>query len=183
MAWKQDNAVRKGDYPWCSEKAMAGGRLNNSARRSAGCSERCGKIAGILLGQGRHAANRRLNVWDNGDSLIVEAELPGVRKDQLDISVMENELTLKCQRPEEEDKNVTYHRRERPIEALGRVIRLPVAVDADRVSAAAQRRVEDHAAQGAEPPSRGRSTWRRDSERKANQKEDFPMAQESVQPP
>ena len=76
-----------------------------------------------------------VNVWDNGESIMVEAELPGVNKEQLDISVMENELTLKVDRPEVQDKNVTYHRRERPAGALSRVIRLPLPVNAQRVSA------------------------------------------------
>lgn len=76
-----------------------------------------------------------LNVWEEGDALKVEAELPGVRPDDLDISVVGGELTLKVNRPDVQQSDVKYHRRERSVGTFTRVLRLPVEIDADHVQA------------------------------------------------
>lgn len=76
-----------------------------------------------------------LNVWEECDNLVVEAELPGVKADDLDISVVGDELTIKGRRSGG-DEGVTYHRRERTTGEFVRVLRLPVEVDANRIDAA-----------------------------------------------
>jgi HSP20 family protein len=76
-----------------------------------------------------------VNVWEQGDALLVEMELPGVKNDQIDISVAGGELVVKVERREASDEAVVYHRRERPVGPLTRVVRLPVEVDPDRVAA------------------------------------------------
>ena len=81
--------------------------------------------------QGRPA----VNVWENGDALSVELEIPGVKSDDLDISVVDNELSVKVERPEVESEGVTYHRRERAAGSFARMLRLPAEVDPSRVSA------------------------------------------------
>jgi HSP20 family protein len=75
------------------------------------------------------------NVCERDDALLVEMELPGVKSDQVDISVAGGELSVKINRPEVEQEGVTYHRRERPVGPLSRTLRLPVEVDANRVEA------------------------------------------------
>jgi HSP20 family protein len=75
-----------------------------------------------------------VNVWEEGDNLLVEAELPGVKGEDLDISVVGDELMIKGRRTGGED-GVTYHRRERTTGEFARVLRLPFDVDADRVNA------------------------------------------------
>jgi len=76
-----------------------------------------------------------INVWEQEDSLKVEMELPGVKSEQLDISVAGGELSIKVNRPDVAQEGGTYHRRERPVGAFSRIVRLPVEVDADRVEA------------------------------------------------
>lgn len=76
-----------------------------------------------------------LNVWETDEAVMVEAEIPGVKSEHVDISVVGNELTLKVQRPADDREETLYHRRERPVGNFTRVVRLPMAVDADRVSA------------------------------------------------
>jgi HSP20 family protein len=76
-----------------------------------------------------------VNVWEQQDTLKVEMELPGIKSEQLDISVAGNELSIKVTRPDVAQEDVTYHRRERPVGAFGRIVRLPVEVDADHVEA------------------------------------------------
>jgi HSP20 family protein len=77
-----------------------------------------------------------INVWEDGDNLYVEAELPGVKSENLDIAVVGNELTIKGERPVPSEDGVTYHRRERGTGSFTRVVVLPVEVDANQVNAA-----------------------------------------------
>jgi len=84
-----------------------------------------------LTGRGQPA----LNLWETPDALMLEAELPGIRSEQLEISVVGPELTLKVHRPESEPQDTVYHRRERPVGTFTRVVRLPVVVEADKVAA------------------------------------------------
>jgi HSP20 family protein len=92
-----------------------------------------GAADGILppVFRGQPAAN----VWEQGDALMVEMEVPGVKSDQLDISVAGGELTVRIERPETAPEGAAYHRRERAVGSLSRVIHLPVEVDTDRVQA------------------------------------------------
>ncbi len=76
-----------------------------------------------------------LNVWESGHDLMVEAELPGLSQDDLEILVVGNQLTLRGQRKPSAEENATYHRRERGVGKFERIVRLPVDVDADQVQA------------------------------------------------
>jgi HSP20 family protein len=75
-----------------------------------------------------------MNVWDAGDTVCVEAEIPGVGKDDLEIFAVGNELTVKGRRPALEGA-LTYHRQERGAGEFTRVLTLPVEVDAEKVDA------------------------------------------------
>ena len=76
-----------------------------------------------------------LNVWEEGDKLLAEAEVPGLKMDDLEVTVQGDELTIKGERQAGEEEDVTYHRRERGLGRFSRVIRLPVEVNADKVQA------------------------------------------------
>ncbi len=76
-----------------------------------------------------------VNLFENGDTLVAELEVPGLKQDQLDISVAGGELSIQLQRPDIRQEEVTYHRQERPVGTFTRVLRLPADVDADRVTA------------------------------------------------
>lgn len=76
-----------------------------------------------------------LNVWEQGDDFYAEAELPGLKSEDLDITVVGNELTLKGQRKEEPEQGNVSHRRERGVGTFTRVVRLPVDIDASKVQA------------------------------------------------
>lgn len=75
-----------------------------------------------------------MNVWDAGDTVCIEAEIPGVSKDDLEIFAVGNELTVKGRRQPMEGK-LTYHRQERGTGEFTRVLTLPVEVDTDKVDA------------------------------------------------
>ncbi|MBN2358621.1 MAG: Hsp20/alpha crystallin family protein [Deltaproteobacteria bacterium] len=76
----------------------------------------------------------QLNVYDDGEAFRVRAELPGLKRDKLDIQVAGDVLTIKAERPPEES-NGSYHRRERSSGAYSRSVTLPDAVDVDHVRA------------------------------------------------
>ena len=75
-----------------------------------------------------------LSVYDDGDAFHVRAEVPGLHKDKLDISVAGDVLTIKAERLPEESRG-SYHRRERSYGSYSRSVTLPDAVDADQVKA------------------------------------------------
>jgi len=84
------------------------------------------------MSAGRPAA---VNVWGDDEAWFVEAELPGVSPDQLEISVLNDELTISVDRPEPQEDGATCYRRERPHGSFTRSLKLPTAIDADQVSA------------------------------------------------
>lgn len=77
-----------------------------------------------------------VNVREDEQTLYVEAELPGLKMDDIEVYVMGDELTIKGEYKDECGEEVTYHRRERGTGSFNRVFRLPVEVDAKKVQAA-----------------------------------------------
>lgn len=76
------------------------------------------------------------DLWQDEDSLYIEAELPGMKLDDLEIYVSgDNQLGLKGSRELPEHENASWHRRERTYGEFTRAINLPYPVDADKVHA------------------------------------------------
>jgi HSP20 family protein len=76
-----------------------------------------------------------LNVWERDNELFVEAEVAGLKNEDLDISVVGNQLTIKGRRADFDDQSATFHRRERGVGEFSRTVELPLAVAPDRVQA------------------------------------------------
>ena len=76
-----------------------------------------------------------LNIWEDEQNVYAEAEVPGMKMDNLEVLVSGNELTIKGERVSEEGAELTYHRRERGIGTFTRVLHLPVGIDSSRVEA------------------------------------------------
>lgn len=76
-----------------------------------------------------------VNIWEDGQAVYAEAELPGLKMKDLEVLVMGRELTIKGAGPTEEKSDVIFHRRERGTGAFSRVIHLPVEIEAERVEA------------------------------------------------
>jgi HSP20 family protein len=77
-----------------------------------------------------------MNVGEDENNVYVEAEAPGLTMADLEIGTMGNELTVRGTRKTPEGEGLTYHRRERGAGEFVRVLRLPVAVQADEAQAA-----------------------------------------------
>lgn len=85
---------------------------------------------------GRPAAYPPVNVWEDEQSLYVEAELPGMKIDDLEIYVQEgDELSIKGSRKQPELDDGTWRRRERGFGEFSRSFKLSSEVDVDNVSA------------------------------------------------
>jgi len=77
-----------------------------------------------------------VNVWGDDENMYLEAELPGVTLENLEITITDgNRLTLKGQRSPAEAGKTTWHRQERGFGSFSRTLTLPVLVDSDRVEA------------------------------------------------
>lgn len=76
-----------------------------------------------------------LNVSEKEDCLYMEAELPGMKAEDLDISVMKNTITLKGERKPDGAGNGSYHRRERQAGTFHKALTLPYEIDPDKVEA------------------------------------------------
>jgi HSP20 family protein len=77
-----------------------------------------------------------VNVWEDNDAVLVEAELPGLDLKDLEIFVVGgNQLTIKGERKPVTVEKGLWHRQERGHGAFNRVLTLPFAVDPDKVDA------------------------------------------------
>jgi HSP20 family protein len=77
-----------------------------------------------------------VNVWEDADSLHVEAELPGLDRKDLEIYVNGgSQLTIKGERKQELPEKGVWHRQERDFGSFIRVLTLPFAVARDKVDA------------------------------------------------
>lgn len=77
-----------------------------------------------------------LNVWSDQEELVVQAELPGFAADDIDISVVQQTLTVSGSRkPEELKEGENFHRRERWTGKFERSLKLPFEVASDGVEA------------------------------------------------
>jgi HSP20 family protein len=77
-----------------------------------------------------------VDIYENNDSVVVKAELPGVERDQISVEVKDGILTLRGERKfEKEVKEESYHRIERSYGNFQRSFSLPVSVEQDKVTA------------------------------------------------
>lgn len=76
-----------------------------------------------------------VNVSGDASNIYVQAELPGVKSEDLEISVEGNTLTLRGERKPDTATNVNYHRRERRAGKFHKAISLPDEINAEAVQA------------------------------------------------
>lgn len=80
-----------------------------------------------------------VDVAETETDVVVKAELPGVTKDNLQIEVLPEVLSLKAEASEaKEEKSASYHRRERTWARFERTVPLPAEVRTDAVKATLQ---------------------------------------------
>ena len=77
-----------------------------------------------------------VDIFERGDDLVLRAEIPGVRKEDLDLRVEANVLTLRGERARDDSvSEENYHRVERSYGSFLRSFTLPTSVDASHIEA------------------------------------------------
>jgi len=79
-----------------------------------------------------------LDLYETGDNLVAVVELPGMHKEDIDISLHDGTLTISGERKRESTDGEKAQRTERYVGTFRRSIALPTRVDASEVSAAYQ---------------------------------------------
>ncbi len=78
----------------------------------------------------------RVDMYETDNEIVVKATLPGVKPEDLDITVTGNVLTIKGEvKEEEKEENANYIRQERLYGMFRRDLTLPVEVDVDKAEA------------------------------------------------
>jgi len=77
----------------------------------------------------------RLSVHDTGAALVLRAEVPGMKENDLKIEVNQEVLSLSGERKADAPEGYALHRRERAPVKFARSIALPCKVDAEKASA------------------------------------------------
>jgi HSP20 family protein len=78
----------------------------------------------------------KIDIWEDEEKYVVEAELPGFDKKDIDINITDDILTIKASRKkEEEKKDKNYYYAERSYGEFLRSVRLPSEVDKKSIKA------------------------------------------------
>ena len=78
----------------------------------------------------------KVDMIDKGDVLVIRAEMPGVDKDDLEILIAGDRLTIEASRKfKEEEKEETFFRNEMAYGRIYRTMLLPVAIIGDKAKA------------------------------------------------
>jgi len=77
-----------------------------------------------------------VDVYETSDSVVVEVEVPGMKKDDIKITVEDNILRIRGEKKlERENKDKNYHVVERSYGTFERAFRLPDYVDMEKIKA------------------------------------------------
>ena len=77
-----------------------------------------------------------IEVFDKDDRLVVKAEIPGMKEEDIKVSVEGDTLTIRGEKKtESEVKNEDYYRCERSYGSFFRSVALPSTVDASKIEA------------------------------------------------
>jgi len=76
-----------------------------------------------------------LNTWEDADAGYIEAELPGLTMEDLEVLVSGGEVTINGHRKLAEPQGASWHRRERSWGQFTRTVTLPWDIDAEKVEA------------------------------------------------
>jgi HSP20 family protein len=87
-------------------------------------------------GIARGSWNPNVDIFENADQIVLEAELPGLKREDFDLTVENNVITLSGQRHfERTDSGDNYHRVERSYGSFSRSFTLPQSVAAEEARA------------------------------------------------
>ena len=121
---------------------MAITRYSNPFAELQSFQDQIGRLLDSSVGRNEDASLARGNwippvdVAEEGDSIILKAELPGMKEEDIEIEFENGLLTLKGERSFESEKSErNYHRIERSYGKFVRSFNLPRSVDAEAIAA------------------------------------------------
>jgi len=77
-----------------------------------------------------------LDVFEEKDDIVVKADLPGMNKEEIEVTVTGDVVTIKGEKKKEEEvKEKDYYRRERSYGSFVRSVELPCEVKSDQIKA------------------------------------------------
>jgi len=77
-----------------------------------------------------------INIYDDGESYSIRAELPGVKPADLDVQATASAVTIKGERRKDaRDEKASVERRERDYGVFNRTVELATPIDPDKISA------------------------------------------------
>lgn len=78
----------------------------------------------------------RVDVYEKDNSIVVEAEIPGAKKEDIEVKVKDNSIVIRGEvKKEEEKKEENYYRSERFYGRFERVLPLPTDVKVEEAKA------------------------------------------------
>lgn len=87
-------------------------------------------------GVARGSWSPNVDIYENKDHMVLEAELPGMKREDFDLSVENNVITLRGERHfTKKDDSDNYHRVERAYGSFTRSFTLPNTVSAESATA------------------------------------------------
>jgi HSP20 family protein len=76
-----------------------------------------------------------LNVFRKGDDFVIIAELPGVKKSDMQVQIKDNTIRISGTKSVVYPEEVSLHRAERSSGGFDRIVSIPVGIDAEKVKA------------------------------------------------
>jgi HSP20 family protein len=90
---------------------------------------------GMLMRNAPDSMGVPIDLRETEDQYVLQASLPGVKPEDIDVTIENNQLRIQGQiRQEEEKKGERYHLRERRFGQFQRALALPATIQADQVS-------------------------------------------------
>jgi HSP20 family protein len=85
---------------------------------------------------GMEISTPAVDLYEEKGDIVVKAELPGMEKDNIEVSLSDNRLTIRGEKKKEEFKKEGYYRSERSYGSYVRSLELPSEVQTDKIKAA-----------------------------------------------
>ncbi len=83
-----------------------------------------------------------VDIFEDAESLIIKAELPGIDQKDIDVRIEDNTLTLRGERRQDQEvRKENYHRIERYYGSFQRSFSLPATIDQEKIKATCDRGV------------------------------------------
>jgi HSP20 family protein len=136
---RRGGLARRDDLPFFGPFSM----LNNFRREMDRLFEDFGFGSGMQpFGFGSSGSAGAFNwspqteIFERGDELVVRADLPGLKKDDIDVNLEEDRITIRGERKSEHEENREgIYRSERSYGSFYRTIPLPQGVNGDQAKA------------------------------------------------